>query len=289
MKLDRSLTLPLAAALVLGGGTALAEEATDAQLRQVDVRKIVLAHDDATAPKTGVFVKRIQTNGEDPTTLLQVLGSDAKAIELDDLADGETRTFELGDGKTMDVERDGELLRLDVDGEEIRIPLHPGGHADLPGLAGLDGAKRFEVMMLTDAELHGAGAHGAFMAFTDADGNVQHPTRGGDFAWTEDDGALTQSARKVIVKCLETDAGDDESVQVVALPAFPLAGLTHRAPDFESLESLQDADPEVRAKVIEALKEILAQHHAIQLSVTIDEDDDAVRQAGTASRASQIR
>ena len=281
MMLSRSL--PLAAALILASGAAVADEATDAQVRNVEVRKIVVGHGDgADVAKTGVFVSRIQTNGDDPVTSLQVLGSDAKAIEIDDIADGETRSFELGDGKWMDVTRDGEMLSLDLDGKEIQIPLNPAGHMSLPGLAGLGalGEKHVEVMMLTadDLHAHGEGPHG--MMFISEDGAMQHLSGEGEFEWTEDGNTWTSDEgmafggmSKVIVKRIGHDGADGEDVQVMALPALAFGNMGGH-PNLDELESLKDADPAVRAKVIEALHEILGKQHAVQLRVDVDAETD---------------
>ena len=301
MTLTRSL--PLAAALILASGAAFADEATDATVRKVEVRKIVLGHGDgADAMKTGVFVSRIQTDGDDPVTSLQVLGSDAQAIEIDDIEDGETRSFELGDGKWMDVTRDGEMLRLDVDGKEIEIPLNPGDHGMMSGLAGL-GTKECKIMMLTGDDLPEGAEGGHAMMFIGEDGNVQHPSGGGNFEflaenageahgvmfigedgvphqlpgdgnfeWTSDDGMAFGTMGKVIVKRIGHDG--DEDVQFMTLPGFPMQGLAGH-PNLEELEALKDADPAVRAKVLEALHEILGKQHAIQLHVEVEGDVDA--------------
>jgi hypothetical protein len=304
-----SRTLPLAAVLLLAGGASIAEEATDAQVRKVEVRKIVLAHGEGDdVAKTGVFVKRIQDNGDAPNTFVQVLGSDSEAIDIDDLADGETRSFELGDGKWMDVTRVGEMLTLDVDGKEIQVPLNPADNmmlAGLPGLAGLAGLgdEHVEVMMMTGDDMpeHAHGAHR--MMFISDDGAVQELSGEGNFEWTSEhgegvhglmfigeDGEMTQipmdgshqwtpdgnmaiaGTSRIIVKRIGHEGADGENVQVMALPAFPLHGLGEH-PNLDELDALKDADPEVRAKVLEALHEILGKHHAVQLDVDVKLDD----------------
>ena len=268
MKLER-LTLPLAASLLLAAGVASADDATEARVRNVDVRKIVVAGDGADAPHHGVFVSRVQTNGDDPVTQLQVLGSDAEAIAIDDLADGETRSIDLGDGRWADLTRDGEMLRLELDDQEIEIPLNPAANGMLPGL---DGAKQVQVFMVAGDELHADdGAHGV-MTFIGEDGSIQHPAMGEGFEWHEDGDAMIGS--RVVVKHLG-DGTDDENVRVMALPAFPLHGMLGGAQDLENLKALEGADPEVRERVLAALQEILGNHHAVTIDMDVQVDDDA--------------
>lgn len=318
MMLTRSL--PLAAVLLLAAGAAVADEATDAQVRNVEVRKIVLAHGDGNSDaKTGVFVKRIQENGDAPNTFVQVLGSDAEAINIDDLADGETRSFELGDGKWMDVTREGEMLNLNVDGKDIQVPLNPADNmmlSGLPGLAGLGslGGKHVEVMMMTGEDLpehatsarhvmfvgedgsvreltgdakvswnaEGAdGAHG--LMFIGEDGQMTQLPGGGNIEWTEDGDVTVGTMGKIIVKRIGHDGADGDDIQVMSLPAFPLHGLGAH-PNLEDLEALKGADPAVRAKVLEALHEILGKQHAVQLRVDVDVDEDGSDEDGKVRR-----
>lgn len=271
MKLERFSPF-LAATLLLASSAAVADEATEAQVRNVDVRKIVVAGADADAPRTGLFVSRVQTNGEEPVTQLQVLGSGAEAIELDDLLDGQTRSFELGDGRWADITRDGDLLRLEIDGEEIEVPMNPAANGLFPGLAGLDAEQRVKVFMVAGDEL--GGAH-EVMTFIGEDGSVQHPAHGEDFQWNEDGGAFhwrqdgdaTIGSRVVVKRIGGEDGADGENVQVLAFPAMPLHGMLGGAPDFENLEALEGADPETRERVVAALKEILGGHHAVRIDV----------------------
>lgn len=270
-------TLPLAAALLLTAGAAVADDATDAQVRKVEVHKFMVAGEDADVPKTGVFVKRIQTNGGEPNTVLQVLGGDAEAIDLEDILDGETRSFEIGDGKWMDVTRDGDTLQLDIDGKEIEIPLNPAVNSFLPGLPGLTGScdKQMKFVMLSGDELHDHHDGHHEMIFMGHDGVVQHLDADADLQWTEDGTVSPGVLSKVLVKTVGADGEElTEDVRVMAMPAFSMHGLVGHQPDFASLDALKDADPEVREKVIAALKEILGQQHGVTLDVDVDHDGD---------------
>lgn len=236
------------------------EETTNVRLRQVDVRRVLLAGEGGSA--AGLFISRTAEDGGETVTRLQVLGSDHEEISLDDIALGETQSFQLEDGRWLDVTREEDSLLVDLDGKEIAVPLT----APPDDIAALGGDRDVRVFMMRNDDTP-VGAGQFFLRGDDAAITFEESE---DATWTDHDGNAVVRKGRVVIKTLGGDAGTDGDLRVLTLPAFPLSGLPVTDEQLEGLESLEGADPATRAKVLEALREILAGHSAIELETQVN-------------------
>ena len=101
---------------------------------------------------------------------LKLDGADHIAIETDDLEVGETRQFFTDSGKEVVLTREEDGLKIEVDGEELELGLHGGGHHAFVNVYG--GSDKTVVIQ----KLGGDGAH-AF-AFGHGEGH-------GELHWVE--------------------------------------------------------------------------------------------------------
>lgn len=117
-------------ALALLAGTATADEPQPATRTEVHKAcKVVMLTDaqgDAAAmPPHQIMVTSRAVDGGDPTMQVQVMGlsgDDAETIDVNSLAEGETKTFTTKDGREVVVSRAADGVTLSVDGKEIKLP-----------------------------------------------------------------------------------------------------------------------------------------------------------------------
>ncbi|MEM7248732.1 MAG: hypothetical protein AAF533_25605 [Acidobacteriota bacterium] len=262
----KSLSTIAVLALSLGVvSTASAEEVH----HEVDVRKVVVRHGDGDAPAgRAIMVRREQVNDATPTLgleLLNLAGGDGERLDLSDIDVGESRSFEVGDGRWMEITREENALAIAIDDEEtIRVPFGGGdhGHAGMMTFVADDGHvidlqsklgdAHGNVFMFTTDE-HAEGEPGAIMskvitAFA-PHVNITADTIGGAGTWVDENGV--------------EHALEPGSMEFAAfMPGLPggMFGLPMGGPVNEScladIESYQDADPAVQAKVLEVLQEL---------------------------------
>jgi len=223
---SRWTTLLGASALVAASSVAMAGDvpAESSRHEVVKVHEIVVRKDAAPSgqatPRTIVLESRA-TNGEKLATEVRVISGspdDVLTFQLDDLGEGQTRTFQTPAGKDIEVKRDGDRLLVTVDGETTEAPAPPMGS----GVFGIVAAGDRQML------------------------------------WTEGaDGAEPEAKHRAMKVFVHRDAGD----------AHPMVLALHRKVNFNELEALAGLDPEVRAKVVAALEEILASPEVLSLEM----------------------